>query len=103
MHVWALGAFSTGVGSTDLACGDGVGETWFKCRRRSSSCIRQVSKWVGGKDLILVPPSARSAWTARCIARWSHGEAISEMEMAGGSHVQYAIEAGGKNGSSAGR
>lgn len=50
----ALGAFSTGVGSTDMAAGMATGEAWFKV----PSAIRfnitgKLNKWVGGKDVIL--------------------------------------------------
>ena len=50
----ALGAFSTGVGSTDMAAGMSAGETWF----RVPSAIKVVlkgkpRKWVCGKDVIL--------------------------------------------------
>jgi len=49
----ALGAFSTGVGSTDMGCGMITGQAWFKV----PSAIKVVltgkpSKWVSGKDLI---------------------------------------------------
>ena len=50
----ALGAFSTGVGSTDMAAGMATGEAWFKV----PSAIRfnltgKPRKWVSGKDVIL--------------------------------------------------
>ena len=50
----ALGAFSTGVGSTDMGCGMITGQAWFKV----PSAIKVVltgkpSKWVSGKDVIL--------------------------------------------------
>ena len=50
----ALGAFSTGVGSTDMAAGMATGEAWFKV----PSALRfrltgKLSKWVSGKDVIL--------------------------------------------------
>ena len=50
----ALGAFSTGVGSTDMGCGMITGQAWFKV----PSAIRieltgKLSKWVSGKDVIL--------------------------------------------------
>jgi 3-isopropylmalate/(R)-2-methylmalate dehydratase large subunit len=51
----ALGAFATGVGSTDLAAAMAIGEAWFKV----PSTMRfeyngTLPKWVGGKDLILL-------------------------------------------------
>ncbi len=50
----ALGAFSTGVGSTDMAAGMATGKAWFKV----PSAIKVVltgkpSKWISGKDVIL--------------------------------------------------
>ena len=50
----ALGAFSTGVGSTDMACGMAIGKAWFKV----PSAIRieltgRLSRFVSGKDVIL--------------------------------------------------
>ena len=50
----ALGAFSTGIGSTDMACGMATGKTWFKV----PSAIRVVltgslPRYVSGKDVIL--------------------------------------------------
>ena len=50
----ALGAFSTGVGSTDLAAAMVLGETWLKVPPAIRiEYIGSLSKWVGGKDLIL--------------------------------------------------
>lgn len=50
----AIGAFSTGVGSTDAACGIVMGKAWFKV----PSAIKFVltgkpAKWISGKDIIL--------------------------------------------------
>ncbi len=50
----ALGAFSTGVGSTDMACGMAIGKAWFKV----PSAIRinltgRLNRFVSGKDVIL--------------------------------------------------
>ena len=50
----AVGAFSTGVGSTDMACGMAIGKAWFKV----PSAIRfnltgKLNKYVSGKDVIL--------------------------------------------------
>ena len=50
----ALGAFSTGVGSTDMAAGMSSGKAWFKVPGAIKfNLINKPSKWVGGKDVIL--------------------------------------------------
>lgn len=50
----AIGAFSTGVGSTDLACAMASGETWFKVPETIKVVFNgKMNKWVSGKDLIL--------------------------------------------------
>ncbi|EKE02781.1 MAG: hypothetical protein ACD_20C00333G0002 [uncultured bacterium] len=50
----AIGAFSTGVGSTDLACAMASGETWFKVPETIKVIYKgKLNKWVGGKDLVL--------------------------------------------------
>jgi len=50
----AIGAFSTGVGSTDLACAMASGETWFKVPESIKVIFKgNLNKWVCGKDLIL--------------------------------------------------
>ncbi|MEG2039049.1 MAG: 3-isopropylmalate dehydratase large subunit [Oscillospiraceae bacterium] len=50
----ALGAFSTGVGSTDMAAGMAKGEAWFKVPSAIKFNITgKLNKWVSGKDVIL--------------------------------------------------
>ena len=50
----ALGAFSTGVGSTDLGCTMASGETWFKVPQAIKvEFYGELNKWVSAKDLIL--------------------------------------------------
>ena len=50
----ALGAFSTGVGSTDMACAMALGETWFKVPGALRfELVNKPAKWVSGKDVIL--------------------------------------------------
>ncbi len=50
----ALGAFSTGVGSTDMAAGMALGTAWFKVPAAFQFVLRgKLSKWVSGKDVIL--------------------------------------------------
>jgi 3-isopropylmalate/(R)-2-methylmalate dehydratase large subunit len=50
----ALGAFSTGVGSTDMACAMAAGETWFKVPPALRfELVNKPAPWVSGKDIIL--------------------------------------------------
>lgn len=50
----ALGAFSTGVGSTDMAVGMATGEAWFKVPEAIKFILHgKLNKWVCGKDVIL--------------------------------------------------
>ncbi len=50
----ALGAFSTGIGSTDMAAGMATGECWFKIPSAIKFVLSgSLSKWVSGKDVIL--------------------------------------------------
>ncbi|MBA2123545.1 3-isopropylmalate dehydratase large subunit [bacterium Unc6] len=50
----AMGCFSTGVGSTDLACAMILGKVWLKVPQQIKFiCKGRFKKWVGGKDLIL--------------------------------------------------
>jgi 3-isopropylmalate/(R)-2-methylmalate dehydratase large subunit len=96
----ALGAFSTGVGSTDLACAMALGETWFKVPEAIKFVYYgKMPKWVGGKDLILYTIGKIGVDGALYCSMEFTGEAISEMEMAGRfTMCNMAIEAGGKNG-----
>jgi 3-isopropylmalate/(R)-2-methylmalate dehydratase large subunit len=50
----ALGAFSTGVGSTDMAAGMAYGKAWFKIPSAIKfNLFGKLNKWVSGKDVIL--------------------------------------------------
>jgi 3-isopropylmalate/(R)-2-methylmalate dehydratase large subunit len=50
----ALGAFSTGIGSTDMAAGMATGECWFKVPSALKFVLKgKPAKWVSGKDIIL--------------------------------------------------
>ena len=50
----ALGAFSTGVGSTDMAAGMATGKAWFKVPAAIKfNLFNKPSEWVSGKDIIL--------------------------------------------------
>lgn len=96
----ALGAFSTGVGSTDLAAGMALGETWFRVpdsMKFHFSGPRQA--WVSGKDLILYTIGKIGVDGARYRAMEFCGESIEELGMADRMAIcNMAIEAGGKNG-----
>ena len=96
----ALGAFSTGVGSTDLACAMASGETWFKV----SSAIKvefngKLNKWVCAKDLILHLIGDIGVDGALYKTIEATGNVIEEMDMDGRfTFCNMAIEAGAKNG-----
>jgi len=96
----ALGAFSTGVGSTDLGCAMALGETWFKVPETIKFVYYgKMPKWVSGKDLILYTIGKIGVDGALYCSMEFTGEAIREMEMAGRfTMCNMAIEAGGKNG-----
>lgn len=50
----ALGAFSTGIGSTDMAAGMATGKCWFKVPSALKFVLKgKPTKWVSGKDVIL--------------------------------------------------
>jgi 3-isopropylmalate/(R)-2-methylmalate dehydratase large subunit len=96
----ALGAFATGVGSTDLAAAMALGETWFKVPEQMKFVYYgKLPKWVGGKDLILYTIGLIGVDGALYCTMEFTGEAISELDMAGRfTMCNMAIEAGGKNG-----
>jgi 3-isopropylmalate/(R)-2-methylmalate dehydratase large subunit len=96
----ALGAFATGVGSTDLAAVMIQGECWF----RVPESLRLVYKgklppWITGKDLILHTIGDLGVDGARYMAMEFTGEAIKALPMADRfSMANMAVEAGAKNG-----
>ena len=96
----AIGAFSTGVGSTDLACAMASGETWFKV----PSCIKvefngKLNKWVSAKDLVLHLIGDIGVDGALYKTLEIGGNVIEEMSMDGRfTFCNMAIEAGAKNG-----
>ena len=96
----ALGAFATGVGSTDLAAAMALGETWFKVPESNKFVFNgKLNPWVGGKDLILYTIGKIGVDGALYRAMEFCGEAIEQLSMDGRfTMCNMAIEAGGKNG-----
>lgn len=96
----ALGAFSTGVGSTDLGCAMAVGNTWFKIPEQIKFVYYgKLNKWVSGKDLILYTIGKIGVDGALYKSMEFTGEVIDNLDMAGRfTMCNMAIEAGGKNG-----
>ncbi len=96
----ALGAFSTGVGSTDMAAGMVTGKAWFKV----PSAIRFVltgkpSRWVSGKDIILHIIGLIGVDGALYRSMEFTGDGIAHLSMDDRFTIcNMAIEAGGKNG-----
>ena len=96
----ALGAFATGVGSTDLAAALLTGELWFKVPESIKFVIYgKPQKWVSGKDLILHIIGRIGVDGALYSAMEFTGETIRTLPMADRlSMANMAIEAGAKNG-----
>ena len=96
----ALGAFATGVGSTDLAAVMLTGELWFKVPPSIKFVIYgKLQKWVSGKDLILHIIGRIGVDGALYQAMEFTGETIGKLPMADRlSMANMAIEAGAKNG-----
>lgn len=96
----AIGAFSTGIGSTDMAAGMAMGRTWFKV----PSAIKVVltgkpRKYVGGKDLILHLIGMIGVDGARYQSLEFVGPGVQALSMDDRFTVaNMAIEAGAKNG-----
>ena len=95
-----LGAFATGVGSTDVASAMATGECWFKVPESMKFIYYgKLNKWVGGKDLILHTIGDIGVDGALYRAMEFTGEIISALPMYGRlTMCNMAIEAGGKNG-----
>jgi 3-isopropylmalate/(R)-2-methylmalate dehydratase large subunit len=96
----ALGAFSTGVGSTDLGATMATGRLWFKVPESLKLIYYGKFKpWVSGKDLILFTIGDIGVDGALYQAMEFCGEAIQALPMSSRfTMANMAIEAGGKNG-----
>ncbi len=96
----ALGAFATGVGSTDVAAAMATGECWFKVPESMKFVYRgKLNKWVGGKDLILYTIGDIGVDGALYRAMEFEGDVIRNLPIHGRlTMCNMAIEAGGKNG-----
>jgi len=96
----ALGAFSTGIGSTDMAAAMASGEAWFKVPESIKFIYYgKLPRWVGGKDLILYTIGQIGVDGALYRSMEFTGEAVAELSMDGRfTMANMAIEAGGKNG-----
>ncbi|HAP32846.1 MAG TPA: 3-isopropylmalate dehydratase large subunit [Firmicutes bacterium] len=92
----ALGAFATGVGSTDLAAAMATGELWFKVPPTMRIVFEgTLPPWVGGKDLILYTIGRMGVDGARGAALEFAGPAIAALGMDGRLTISnMAIEAG---------
>jgi len=96
----ALGAFATGMGSTDIAVAMATGEIWMKVPPTIKFVYHgKLGKWVGGKDLILYTIGDIGVDGALYSAMEFVGEAIDALPMDGRfTMANMAIEAGGKTG-----
>jgi len=96
----ALGAFATGMGSTDIAAAMATGDIWMKVPPTIQLVYHgQLREWVGGKDLILYTIGDIGVDGALYSAMEFTGEAIDFLSMDGRfTMANMAIEAGAKAG-----
>jgi len=96
----ALGAFSTGVGSTDTAAAMARGKIWFKVPSSIKFVLTgKLNKWVGGKDIILYIIGSIGVDGALYSSMEFTGSVCKRLTMADRFTIaNMAIEAGGKSG-----
>ena len=96
----ALGAFSTGVGSTDMACGMAIGKAWFKVPSAIKFVLKgKLNKYVSGKDVILHIIGKIGVDGALYRSMEFTGEGLASLSMSDRLCIaNMAIEAGAKNG-----
>jgi 3-isopropylmalate/(R)-2-methylmalate dehydratase large subunit len=96
----ALGAFSTGVGSTDMAAAMATGKAWFKVPAAIKvNLVGKLQKWVSGKDVILYLIGQIGVDGALYQSLEFVGEGVASLSMDDRFAIcNMAIEAGAKNG-----
>lgn len=96
----ALGAFSTGVGSTDMACGMATGKAWFKVPSAIKIVLKgSLNKYVSGKDVILHIIGMIGVDGALYKSMEFSGEGVKALSIYDRLTISnMAIEAGAKNG-----
>ena len=96
----ALGAFSTGIGSTDMAAGMATGKAWFKVPGAIKFVLKnKPAKWISGKDIILHIIGEIGVDGARYMSMEFAGDGVQYLSMDDRFTIcNMAIEAGAKNG-----
>ena len=96
----ALGAFSTGVGTTDIAAAMLTGKLWFKVPQAIRIVLKNSpAEWVGGKDVILHLIGQIGVDGARYASLEFTGDGVSSLSMDDRFCIaNMAVEAGAKNG-----
>ena len=96
----ALGAFSTGIGSTDMAAGMATGQCWFKVPSAIKFVLKnKPAKWISGKDIILHIIGLIGVDGALYKSMEFVGDGLKYLSIDDRfTMANMAIEAGGKNG-----